>query len=327
MTKEEKIKLLTKIIQVRCFEEAVIEKKDAGIIQGPVHTTVGQEATDVGVCSALDAADYIIGTHRSHGYMLGKGANPNTMMAEIYGKITGVNGGKGGSLHASDKSVGSLGASGIVGSGMPIACGAGFASKYKNDKKITCVFFGDGAAHEGTFHESLNLASTWKLPIIFLLKNNGLAVTTTLTQTTLTEDFYTRAKSYNMEGYQIDGQNAEEVYNKISSLSKDVRNGKGPILVEIKTIRFREHQEGIGYRKIANSNYRDNSQVEYDIKHKDPILLYKEQLIDENIITEKQFQKILSNEKNIIAEAIRFAETSSEPSLENAYTNIYAGDL
>ena len=183
MNYDNDILLLETMIRVRCFEEAVIEKKEAGLILGPIHTTIGQEAVDVGVCSALLSDDYILGTHRSHGYMIGKGANINTMMAEIYGKKTGTNGGKGGSMHVSDKSIGSLGASSIVGSGIPVACGAGFASKYKKDKKVTCVFFGDGAAHEGTFHESLNLASVWKLPIIFLLKNNGLAVTTTLKKT------------------------------------------------------------------------------------------------------------------------------------------------
>ncbi|MGC9494624.1 thiamine pyrophosphate-dependent enzyme, partial [Vibrio genomosp. F10] len=159
MENHKKIELLTKMIRVRCFEEVVTEKKEENVILGPVHTTIGQEATDVGVCSALSQSDYIIGTHRSHGYMVAKGTDLNAMMAEIYGKSTGTNGGKGGSMHVSDISNGSLGASGIVGSGMPLACGSGFASKYKKDGKITCVFFGDGAAHEGTFHESLNLAA------------------------------------------------------------------------------------------------------------------------------------------------------------------------
>lgn len=319
--------LLQKMIRVRCFEEAVIEKKEAGLILGPVHTTIGQEAVDVGVCSALSSEDYILGTHRSHGYMIGKDANINTMMAEIYGKSTGTNGGKGGSMHVSDKSIGSLGASGIVGSGMPIACGAGFASKYKKDNKVTCVFFGDGAAHEGTFHESLNLASVWKLPIIFLLKNNGLAVTTTLKQTTLSEDFYNHANSYNMPGYKIDGQNIEEVNNKMESVVKYVREGNGPVLVEAKTIRFREHQEGTGYRKIANSNYRDNSKVTYDTEHNDPISIYSNKLINENIISKQDLELMIKKEKKNVLDAIKFAENSPNPKKEDAYTNIFSGEI
>ena len=321
----QKIILLRKMLRVRYFEEAAIEKKEKNIIFGPVHTTIGQEAVDVGVCSGLSKEDYIIGTHRPHGYMLGKGADADLMMAELYGKSTGTNGGKGGSMHVSDKSIGSLGASSIVGSGLPIACGAGFASKYRNDKKITCVFFGDGAAHEGTFHESLNLASIWKLPVLFLLKNNGLAVTTTLQQTSLMEDFYTRASLYNMPGYKIDGQDVEAVYERIGSVAQYIREGNGPVLVEAKTIRFREHQEGVGYRKIANSNYRDNEKVAHDLKNNDPILNYKNKLILENVITLEDFLAISADEESCIRHAVKFAEDSPMPKATNAYTNIYAG--
>lgn len=326
MKSEMQIELLQKMIRVRCFEEAVSEKKEQNIIFGPVHTTIGQEAVDVGVCSALLKDDYIIGTHRSHGYMIGKGANIKTMMAEIYGKKTGTNGGKGGSMHVSDKEIGSMGASGIVGSGMPLSCGTGFASKYKNDKKVTCVFFGDGASHEGTFHESLNLASIWKLPVIFLLKNNGLAITTVLEQTSAIKEFYIRANSYNIPGYVLDGQNVEEMYENISSIVEYVRSGNGPVLVEAKTIRFREHQEGLGYKKIANSNYRDNEKVAYDIENNDPILNYKKKLIINNIINEAEYEIFVKKEKENIEDAIKFAEESPNPDISNAYTNIYSNE-
>lgn len=326
MESNKRIELLRKMIRVRTFEEAVIEKKEKNIIMGPVHTTVGQEATDVGVCSALSLSDYIIGTHRSHGYMIAKGANLNTMMAEIYGKSTGTNGGKGGSMHVSDKEIGSLGASGIVGSGMPLACGSGFASKYKKDGKVTCVFFGDGAAHEGTFHESLNLASVWKLPIIFLLKNNGLAITTPLKQTTLIEDFYTRASIYGMPGYKVNGQNVEEVYECVSSAIEYIKQGNGPVLIEAKTIRFREHQEGLGYKKIANANYRNNEQLNLDILNKDPIKCFIEKLVSENIITEKEIHTIMVKEKEDTLNAIKFAEESPLPNKKEAYTNVFSGE-
>lgn len=326
MESNKRIELLRTMIRVRTFEEAVIEKKEKNLIMGPVHTTVGQEATDVGVCSALSLSDYIIGTHRSHGYMIAKGANLNAMMAEIYGKSTGTNGGKGGSMHVSDKEIGSLGASGIVGSGMPLACGSGFASKYKKDGKVTCVFFGDGAAHEGTFHESLNLASVWKLPIIFLLKNNGLAITTPLKQTTLTEDFYTRASIYGMPGYKVNGQNVEEVYECVSSAVEYIKQGNGPVLIEAKTIRFREHQEGLGYKNIANANYRNNEQVKLDILNKDPIKCFIEKLVSENIITEKEIHTIMEKEKVDILNAIKFAEDSPLPNKKEAYTNVFSGE-
>ncbi len=326
MENQKKIELLTKMIRVRCFEEVVTDKKEQNIILGPVHTTIGQEATDVGVCSALSQRDYIIGTHRSHGYMVAKGTDLNAMMAEIYGKSTGTNGGKGGSMHVSDISNGSLGASGIVGSGMPLACGSGFASKYKKDGKITCVFFGDGAAHEGTFHESLNLAAVWNLPIIFLLKNNGLAITTTLKQTTLTEDFYTHAEAYGMQGYQVDGQNVEEVYECVRSAIQHINEGKGPVLIEAKTIRFREHQEGLGYKKIANANYRDNEQVLRDILHKDPIANFSEKLILDEILTDNEINAIIEKEKENTLNAVEFAENSPLPTAKDAYTNIFSGE-
>jgi acetoin:2,6-dichlorophenolindophenol oxidoreductase subunit alpha len=325
MENQEKIELLTKMIRVRCFEEVVIEKKEQNIILGPVHTTIGQEATDVGVCSALSQSDYIIGTHRSHGYMVAKGTDLNAMMAEIYGKSTGTNGGKGGSMHVSDISNGSLGASGVVGSGMPLACGSGFASKYRKEEKITCVFFGDGAAHEGTFHESLNLAAVWNLPIIFLLKNNGLAITTTLKQTTLTEDFYTHAEAYGMQGYKVDGQNVEEVYECVSSAIQHIKEGKGPVLIEAKAIRFREHQEGLGYKKIANANYRDNEQVKLDILQKDPIANYVDKLLCENVITNEDVDVITKKEKESVLNAVRFAENSPLPTAKDAYTNVFSG--
>jgi len=163
------------------------------------------------------------------------------------------------------------------------------------------------------------------LPVLFLLKNNGLAVTTTLQQTSLMEDFYTRASLYNMPGYKIDGQDVEAVYERIGSVAQYIREGNGPVLVEAKTIRFREHQEGVGYRKIANSNYRDNEKVAHDLKNNDPILNYKNKLILENVITLEDFLAISADEESCIRHAVKFAEDSPMPKATNAYTNIYAG--
>lgn len=326
MKNSEQIKLLQKMILVREFEEMVIAKKEGNLIFGPVHTTIGQEAVDVGVCSALSPNDYIIGTHRSHGYMIAKGSDINLMMAEIYGKSTGTNGGRGGSMHVSDKSVGSLGASAIVGSGLPIACGAAFASLHKRDAKITCVFFGDGAANEGTFHESLNLAAIWKLPVLFLLKNNSLAITMSIEKASSQIQLHKRAQAYGITGYQVNGQDVEKVFELISHASKDIRSGKGPVLIEANTIRFREHQEGLGYKKIAESNYRDPLQIEKNKINDDPILIYKGKLIQKGVLTEERFKEMVLIEKNRVIGAVNFAETSPTPALKSVYVNIYSED-
>lgn len=327
MELHQKILLLRKMIRTRHFEEVVALKKESNTIHGPVHTTIGQEAVDIGVCSALSPSDYIIGTHRSHGYMLGKGVDPKLMMAEIYGKSTGTNGGKGGSMHVSDWSVRSLGATGIVGSGLPIACGAAFASKFRNTTDIACAFFGDGASNEGTFHESLNLASIWKLPVLFVLKNNGLAITVPINKSSPTEHLHTRAKAYNIANYTVDGQDVEAVFDLVKKIVIDIRSGSGPVLLEANTIRFREHQEGLGYKRIADSNYRDVAKTNNDILTKDPLQLYAKALIGSGVLSQVELTNIYAEEMAIINEAVKFAEDSPPPSAAEAYKDIYAREV
>jgi len=323
MENHERISLLKEMIKIRCFEEKVTEQKLSKKILGPLHTCIGQEAIDVGVCSALAAADYIVGNHRSHGYMIAKGANVNLLMAEIFGKSTGTNGGKGGSMHVSDVSVGSLGASGIVGSGLPIACGAAFASKYKNDGKISCVFFGDGSANEGTFHECLNLASIWKLPVIFLLENNGVAVTTLLDQVSVAQDLYHRAQAYGISGKKIDGQDVEAVYDSVKSAITHIKEGKGAVLIEAKTFRFHEHQEGHAYERMSDVGYRDKQEVYYWIENKDPIKILSSKLMAENIITAQEIEDIYTEENQNMEDAVEYADRSSVPCDEDAYRDIF----
>jgi pyruvate dehydrogenase E1 component alpha subunit len=255
--------------------------------------------------------------------MIAKGANINFLMAEIFGKITGTNGGKGGSMHVSDRSIGSLGATGIVGSGLPVACGAAFASQFKNDGKITCVFFGDGASNEGTFHECMNLASIWKLPIMFLLENNSVAVTTLLKNVSASLDLYHRAQSYGISSKQIDGQNVEEVYCTVKSAIATIKEGKGAVLIEAKTYRFHEHAEGHAYARMANVGYRDKDEIDYCIVNKDPIKLYSNKLITENVITNCELERIYIEENHSIENAITYAEGSSFPCNEDAYRNVF----
>jgi acetoin:2,6-dichlorophenolindophenol oxidoreductase subunit alpha len=323
MENDNKKLLLRKMIRIRCFEEKLTENKLNGKILGQVHCCTGQEAVDVGACSALAIEDHIIGTHRSHGYMIAKGADINLLMAEIYGKSSGTNGGKGGSMHVSDISIGSIGATAIVGSGPPVACGAAFASKYKNDGKITCVFFGDGAANEGTFHEAMNLASIWKLPMIFLLENNGVAVTTLLKNVSVSVDLYHRARSYGMDSIQVDGQNVEEVYYATRTVITSIREGKGPVLIEAKTCRFHEHAEGTYYARMTETGYRDTGEVEYWKANKDPIKLYSNKLIAEKIIVSSEVNRIFEEENSIIEQATKFAEESLAPNNEDAYKNVF----
>ena len=325
MTVKNKIEMLRKMIRVRLFEEVVAKYKLENKIPGPVHTSIGEEAVDVGVCSALSSDDYIIGNFRSHGHLIAKGANLNLLMAEIFGKSTGLNGGRGGSMHVLDVSVGNIGTSAIVGSGLPVACGAAFSSKHKNDNRITCVFFGDGASNEGTFHECLNLASSWKLPVIFLLENNGYAITTPLADVSVTQDLYKRAKPFGVKGKQVDGQNVEDVYNCVKWAIKNIGAGNGPVLIESKTYRFNEHQEGAYYAKFADLGYRDKAEVNHWKNLKDPILLYRDKLKSENNITPDVVEAILVEEQLSVANAIEFAENSKIPTPEKAYGNVFIG--
>ena len=323
MENHKKISLLRLMIRIRCFEEKVVEYKTDNKIAGPVHTRIGEEAIDAGVCSALSRQDYIVGNFRSHGHMIAKGANINCLMAEIFGKKTGTNGGKGGSMHVSDPSIGSLGASAIVGSGLGIACGAAFASLYKNEGKIACVFFGDGAANEGIFFECMNLASAWKLPVIFLLENNGFAITTPLEQVSVSKDLYHRAEPFGITSKQIDGQNVEEVYDNVELAISNIKEGRGPVLIEAKTLRFHEHQEGPYYAKLANVGYRDKQEVDYWIENRDPIKLFSKKLIVENIITADELEHIYTEEEHNVDNAIEYADTSSFPSNKDAYSNVF----
>lgn len=323
MENYDKLSLLQKMIRIRCFEEKVSEYKLKGKILGQVHCCTGQEAVVVGACSALDANDYIVSNHRSHGHVIAKGVDINLIMAEIFGKSTGTNGGKGGSMHIFDKTIGSICTTSIVGSGLPIGCGVAFASKYKNDGKITCVFFGDGAANEGTFNECMNLASVWKLPIIFLLENNGVAVTTLLENVSVSNELHTRAQSYGINSRQVDGQNVEAVYYAVKSAIEAIKEGSGPVLIEAKTCRFHEHAEGQVYARMSEAGYRDNLEIEEWKANKDPIKLFSKKLIAENVIEASEIDQIYKEENQYVDNAVKFADDSLFPRNEDAYSNVF----
>jgi acetoin:2,6-dichlorophenolindophenol oxidoreductase subunit alpha len=320
---EEKLSFLQTMIRVRSFEKKVADLKMENKIAGPVHTCVGEEAVDVGVCSALRSEDYIVGNFRSHGHMISKGASIEMLMAELYGKKTGTNGGKGGSMHVSDRSIGSLGASAIVGSGLPIACGAAFASLFKKEKRITCSFFGDGASQEGVFYECLNLASTWKLPVLFVLINNGYAITTPLHHVSVSQDLYRKGEPFEIKTMQIDGQMVEKVYDSVVHARDHILSGKGPVLLEAKTSLFHPHQEGTHFAELADAGYRNRKDIDSWAQNKDPIKLYSALLISQNIITREEIDSFFMQEEKAVEQAVEYAESSPLPLASDAYENVF----
>jgi pyruvate dehydrogenase E1 component alpha subunit len=323
ISNEIKIQMLRLMIRIREFEKVVGHLKLEGKILGQLHSCIGQEALVVGTCLALDKSDYVISNHRSHGHLIAKGGDLNSIMAEIFGKATGTNGGKGGSMHLFDKEIGAICTTAIVGSGLPIGCGTALASKTLNENKISCVFFGDGASNEGVFSESLNISSLWKLPVLFLLENNGVAITTLIKDSTRNDNISDRALSFNIKSYTIDGQNVESVYETVFNAVELIRSGSGPIFIEGITFRYNEHAEGAHYLKMKDVGYRNNDEITQQMEFNDPIRSYLDVLIRKKIIDNEKFEKILFEEQSLIDRALKYAETSPLPLEEEVYKNIF----
>lgn len=323
MEKERSISLLYDMILIRKFEEAVSEYKLKKMIYGSAHCYNGEEAVATGICAALRKEDYVISDHRPHGHAIAKGIEINRMMAEIFGKATGTNGGKGGSMHINDASIGMIASTGIVGSGIPVACGTAFSSKYKKDGKITCVFFGDGAANEGTLHESFNLAAKWKLPVIFVLEDNELAVTTNTRTTSACNDYVLMANTYGIDGYHVDGQDVEQVYAIARQAVEKTRNSYNPSLIQAHTIRFNEHAEGEYYLKMRDKNYRDYEALEKDKMVRCPIKKYEEKLLMNRIISKEILHNLYSKAEQEVRTSIEYTLDSPEPEKNVAFKNIF----
>ncbi|MCG2789849.1 MAG: thiamine pyrophosphate-dependent dehydrogenase E1 component subunit alpha [Actinomycetia bacterium] len=304
---------------IRKFEEKVKELFSLGLIRGSTHVYIGEEAVAVGACSALASDDYIVSTHRGHGHCIAKGAELRPMMAELLGKETGCCKGKGGSMHIADFDKGILGAVGIVGAGLPIAVGAALSSKYLNNGKITISFFGDGASNQGTFHECLNLASIWKLPIIFVCENNCYAITVPASYSTSCTNIADRAPGYNIEGIITDGSDVEKVYIAVKKAVDNVKNGSRTVLIEAKTYRYEGHW--IGDPQV----YRSKEEIDY-WKTKDPINNYKKKLINEKIITENSYTLMTDKVDKLIEDAVEFAKNSKFLSADKALDDIYTSN-
>jgi pyruvate dehydrogenase E1 component alpha subunit len=312
--------MLTRMLRIRIFEQRVAELTAAAKFPGTVHLSIGQEGEIVGACAALRDDDYITGNHRSHGHPIGKGAKLSPLMAEIYGKATGICRGKGGSMHLADFSVGSLGESGIVGGLMPAAAGAGLSAKLRGTDQVCVCFFGDGAANIGAFHESINLAAVWKLPVIFVCENNGYAVFSAQTDMTSVEDIATRAIGYGIPGVVVDGQDVVAMYDVMQTAVTRARAGDGPTLVEAKTYRYHDHAEFGGLKVAA---YRSEEEMA-TWRAKDPIVLFTRRLLDDGTLTQDDVDAIRAEVEADVEAAVVFAEESPYPTPDQLFEDVYA---
>ena len=320
LPKEQLLSMYRMMVTIRRFEETLRDLFFQGQVPGFVHVSIGEEAVPTGVCAALSDKDYITTTHRGHGHMLAKGGKPKQMMAELFGKQTGYCKGKGGSMHIVSYDLGILGANGIVGGGIPIATGAALASSFRGNEAVAVSFFGDGASNEGTFHESLNLAGLWKLPVIYVCQNNCYAEFTPTSESTSVKDIAVRAQGYNMPGVIVDGNDVLAVYEVIKAAVERAKRGEGPTLVEAKTYRWEGHVVG---EQAFVGEYRPAEEVEA-AKQRCPIILFSQQVVATGFIDEAELNRIAGEVQRDIDEAVAFAQSSPLPEPEEALNDLFA---
>ena len=308
-----------RMITIRTFDERAADELHAGNIPGAVHSYIGQEAVAVGVCSALRREDKITSTHRGHGHTIAKGADIRFMMCELFGRSNGYCHGKGGSMHIADFSVGMLGANGIIGAGLPLATGAALAAQLEGAGGVAVSFFGDGASNEGSFHGSLNLASIWKLPVLFVCENNRWASGNSAAATNSVEDISVRSISYNLPGVMVDGTDVLAVYEAAELAVQRARNGEGPTLIECKTFRWRLHAE----QRNDPADPRPQEEIDMGPPH-DPISTFASHLTQQGVATSEALSQIDDEAAAAVDEAISFAKASPLPRPEDALTDVFA---
>ncbi|MBI4505608.1 MAG: thiamine pyrophosphate-dependent dehydrogenase E1 component subunit alpha [Chloroflexi bacterium] len=306
------------MLAIRTFEQKAEELLNRGEILGSMHSSIGQEAVCVGGCMAVRPDDYMTGHHRSHGHPIAKGADLKRLMAELLGRVTGVCHGKGGSMHLADFSVGSLGEAAIVGSSLPIAAGAGLAIKLSGSGKVCLAFFGDGASNTGIFHEALNLASIWKLPVVFLCENNQYAITTSIKISSAVQQIAHRASAYAMPGQVVDGQDVLAVHAAVRAAADRARAGEGPTLVEAMTYRYGEHST-----RLRLPLYRSAEEVEA-WKQRDPIVLFRGWIVERGLATADELAHLEDAVKADVEAAVEFAHQSPYPDLDSLWDDMYA---
>jgi pyruvate dehydrogenase E1 component alpha subunit len=315
---KDKLELMyTRMLKIRHFEEKVKDLFAAGELPGFVHLYLGEEAVASGICAALNDDDFITSTHRGHGHIIAKGGDLSRMMAELFGKATGYNKGKGGSMHIAWPELGILGANGILAAGLPIGTGAALSAKYRKSGQVAVSFFGDGASNEGAFHESLNIASAFDLPIVYVCENNLYAVSTRQSHVRKIEDIADRAVSYSMPGVVVDGNDVVAIYEVAQAAVERARAGDGPTLIECKTFLWRTHFEG------DPDTYRPPDEVAA-WKAREPIAPYRKMLIDQKAFSKKELDAIDQIVKDEVDQAVEFARSSPLPQPADAMLDLWA---
>ena len=312
------LELYRRMVLIRQFEEKTAEMYARGKITGFCHLYAGEEAVAVGAIYALYDKDYVLSTYREHGHCLAKGADPKVVMAELFGRITGISKGRGGSMHLFDPDLRFMGGYAIVGGGLPIATGLGLSVQYNEGPEVVCCFFGDGALPQGAFHESLNMASLWKLPVVFVCENNFYGMGTMVHNAICQEELYRFAEPYKMPGVRVDGMDVLEVYGATMEAVARAREGDGPSLIEAVTYRFR------GHSMSDPAEYRSKRE-ERIWQERDPIKNLRRRMLGERHVAEARLGDIEAAVAREIEEAVKFADESPEPSVDELGTGIYAG--
>jgi len=305
------------MVLIRRFETRLEQIFLEGIVRGTCHPCVGQEATAVGTCAALRPEDKVVSTHRGHGHFIAKGGDPKRLMAEMFGKVDGYSGGRGGSQHMACFEISFLGSNGITGGGIPIATGVGLAIQLQERDEIVVSFFGDGAANQGTFHESLNMAAIWKLPVVYVCENNMYAMSTPFCEAFAVADIARRGDAYGIPWRIVDGNDVLTVRNAVSEAAEHARSGGGPMLVECKTYRFCGHSRG------DPRLYRSREE-EAEWMARCPIVTFRKRLIDQGIASEEQLAEIEVDAHEEIAEAEQFARNSPDPDPATVEEGLFA---
>lgn len=317
LTPEQLFAALRQMHLIRAFEEKAEALYALGKIHGTMHLSIGQEASAVGACLALRPDDYILSTHRGHGHCIAKGAEPQLMMAEFFGKEVGYCRGRGGSMHIADVAGGNLGANGIVAGGLPLSTGVGLSIKMQQLDRVCLAFFGDGAANEGAFHESLNLAAIWELPVVYICENNQYAMSMPVTAAFPISQIAQRAAAYNMPGVTVDGNDLLAVYGAVKTAVLRARSGGGPSLIEAVTYRWR------GHSKSDRQRYRTRDEVK-EWQARDPIIHLENLLVAAALFTAEQLADLGAAERQTIDESVTFAEAQADPDPATILEGVYA---
>jgi TPP-dependent pyruvate/acetoin dehydrogenase alpha subunit len=309
-------RVLYQLSLARAFEERVLKLVGDGSIRGTTHPYVGQEAVAVGACLALQADDFVISTHRGHGHLLAKGGDPERLMAELFGKATGYGGGKGGTQHLADFSIGHLGSNGVTGGGIPIGTGAALSVQMRGTGQVVAVFFGDGATNQGTFHESLNLAAVWRLPAVYVCENNLYAMSTPFRDVCALEHIAERAAAYGIPGVQVDGMDVMAVAEVLRPAVERARSGRGPTLIECKTYRF------LGHSKNDQRVYRSKEE-EAAWRERDPIARFRATLLEQGLATAAELDAIAREALAAVDGAVSFAQRSPFPGADALTAGVF----